>query len=142
MTWWVYALLAALAAALTALLTKIGLRGLESDFAAFLRTAMILLLLALWVQATGKWQPLAQVTRAQWLFLGGSAVAAALSWLFYFKALQIGQVANVAAVDKLSVVLVALFGVLLLGERLAWQEWLGVGLISSGALLLVIGKVG
>ena len=138
MTWLFYALLAALFAALTAIFAKIGLHGIDSDFATFIRTVMIVFIVALWVSYLGKWQPLAQITHRQWLFLFLSAAATGFSWLFYFKALQTGSAAHVAPVDKLSVVFVALFAVTFLGERLNAREWLGIALIVGGIVLLTL----
>ena len=119
MNWFFYALLSALFAALTAIFAKTGLQGIDSDFATFIRTVMIVFIVALWVSYLGKWQPLATVGGKQWLFLGLSAAATGLSWLFYFKALQLGHASHVAPVDKLSVVFVALFAAAFLGERLS-----------------------
>ena len=86
----------------------------------------------------GKWQPLAAVGGRQWLFLALSAAATGLSWLFYFKALQLGQASHVAPVDKLSVVFVAFFSVMFLGERLRAREWLGIVLIVVGVICLAL----
>ncbi|WP_298293724.1 EamA family transporter [Thiomonas sp.] len=135
--WWFWALLAALAAALTAVFAKIGLEGVDSDFATLIRTLMVVALLALIVFATGKWtNPLALAPRT-WLFLALSALGTGASWLFYFRALQMGQAYQVAPVDKLSVVLVALLAVVFLGERPAPRDWAGIGLVTAGVALLV-----
>jgi len=135
--WWFWALLAALAAALTAVFAKIGLEGVDSDFATLIRTLMVVALLALIVFATGKWtNPLALAPRT-WLFLALSALGTGASWLFYFRALQMGQAYQVAPVDKLSVVLVALLAVVFLGERPAARDWAGIGLVTTGVALLV-----
>ena len=136
MSWLFYALLAALFAALTAIFAKIGLQGIDSDFATLIRTVMIVFIVTLWISHLGKWQPLAGITGKQWLFLFLSAAATGFSWLFYFKALQIGNAAQVAPIDKLSVVLVTVFGVVFLGERLSGTNWLGVCLIAAGAVLV------
>ena len=117
MSWLFFALLSALFAALTAIFAKLGLQGLDSDFATFIRTLFIVAIVALWLSFLGKWQSPATVSGRQWLFLALSAAATGLSWLFYFKALQLGQAAHVAPVDKLSVVFVAIFAVTFLGER-------------------------
>lgn len=138
MSWFYYALLSAVFAALTAIFAKIGLQGINSDFATFIRSLMIVFIIALWLSYLGKWQPVSSISAKQWLFLFCSAAATGFSWLFYFKALQIGQAAQVAPVDKLSVVFVALFAVLFLGERLTWRECLGVMLIVCGVILLSI----
>jgi membrane protein len=138
MSWLFFALLSALFAALTAVFAKLGLQGLDSDFATFIRTLFIVGIVALWVSFLGKWQPLAAVGGRQWLFLALSAAATGLSWLFYFKALQLGQASHVAPVDKLSVVFVALFSVTFLGERLSTREWLGIVLIVVGVICLAL----
>ena len=138
MSWLFFALLSALFAALTAVFAKLGLQGLDSDFATFIRTLFIVGIVALWVSFLGKWQPLAVVGGRQWLFLALSAAATGLSWLFYFKALQLGQASHVAPVDKLSVVFVALFSVTFLGERLSAREWLGIVLIVVGVICLAL----
>ena len=102
---------------------------------------MIVFVLALWVSYLGKWQPLATVGGRQWLFLGLSAAATGLSWLFYFKALQLGHASHVAPVDKLSVVFVAFFAAAFLGERLSAREWLGITLIVAGVICIVLKPV-
>jgi bacterial/archaeal transporter family protein len=134
--WLPWALLSAAFAALTAIFAKIGLDGVDSDFATLLRTVVIVLTLSTLVYTTGKWQsPLALPPRsAAFLVLSGLATGA--SWLCYFRALKLGDASKVAPVDKLSVVLVALFGVALLGERPALREWLGISLVGAGVVLL------
>lgn len=137
-SWLFFALLSAVFAALTAIFAKIGLEGLDSDFATFIRTVFIVGIVALWVSFLGKWQSPATVGGRQWLFLALSATATGLSWLFYFKALQLGQAAHVAPVDKLSVVFVAFFAVAFLGERLSAREWFGIALIVCGVVCLTL----
>jgi transporter family protein len=95
-----------------------------------------LVLLAAIVVATGQWQPLGSITARSYLFLTLSALATGGSWLFYFRALKLGDAARVAPIDKLSVVLVAIFGAAFLGERLSALNWFGVFLIAAGALLV------
>jgi transporter family protein len=137
LNWAGWALLSALFAALTALFAKIGLRGVDSDLATLVRTALILVLLAVWVGLTGKWSsPLAWPGRT-WLFIVLSALATGASWVCYFRALQLGKASQVAPVDKLSVVLVALLAFAFLRERPAPREWLGLLLVTGGVLLLV-----
>lgn len=138
MSWLFFALLSAVFAALTAIFAKIGLEGLDSDFATFIRTVFIVGIVALWVSFLGKWQSPATVGGKQWLFLALSATATGLSWLFYFKALRLGQAAHVAPVDKLSVVFVAFFAVAFLGERLNAREWFGIALIVCGVVCLTL----
>lgn len=136
LSWPFWALLSAAFAALTAVLAKVGVQGVGSDFATFVRTVVILGATAGILAATGGWQPLATVPGRSWLFLVLSGLATGASWLCYFRALQLGDAARVAPLDKLSVVLVALFGATFLGERLAPANWLGVALVAMGAVLV------
>src|SRR5262249_26034960 len=135
-SWQFWAVLSAAFAALTAIFAKVGVANINADFATLLRTVVILLALAGVVLSTGQWQPLGTVSARTYLFLGLSGLATGASWLCYFRALQIGDAALVAPIDKLSVVLVAVFGVAFLGERLSSLNWLGVGLIAAGAVLV------
>jgi bacterial/archaeal transporter family protein len=135
-TWQLWAILSAAFAALTAIFAKVGVENINSDFATFIRTTIILLVLWLIVIGTHRWQPLSSVSPRTYLFLAFSGLATGGSWLCYFRALQLGDAARVAPIDKLSVVLVALFGVTFLGERLTLPNWLGVALIGAGAILV------
>lgn len=135
-SWQFWAVLSAAFAALTAIFAKIGIENVNSDFATLIRTIVILLVLAGIVLGTGQWQPLGSVAARTYLFLALSGLATGASWLCYFRALQLGDAALVAPIDKLSVVLVALFGVVFLGERLSTLNWLGVSLIAVGAILV------
>lgn len=136
--WLPWALLSAAFAALTAIFAKLGLQQVDADLAMLLRTIAIVAVLGLFVAATGKWSnPLALPGRTLlWLLL--SALATGASWLCYFRALQRGPTSQVAPVDKLSVVLVAVFAFAFLHERLAWREWLGVAMIGGGVLLMAL----
>lgn len=136
--WLPWALLSAVFAALTAIFAKLGLQGIDSDLAMLLRTAIIVVVTAMFVAATGKWRNPLQLPATTVGCLALSALATGASWLCYFRALQRGPAAQVAPVDKLSVVLVALFAVAFLHERLAWREWLGVAMIAGGVLLMAI----
>lgn len=136
LSWQFWALLSAGFAALTAIFTKIGIENVNSDFATFIRTIVILLAAALMVYITGNWQSPATVTPRTWHFLILSGLATGASWICYFRALKIGDAARVAPIDKLSVVFVAVFAVLFLGERLSLPNWLGVILIGCGAVLV------
>ena len=136
--WLFWALLSAVFAALTAIFAKIGIANIDSDFATLIRTVVILIVLAGIVFAMGKAQPLDTISGKTWLFLVLSGLATGASWLAYFRALKIGKASEVAPVDKLSVVLVAVFGMLFLGERLTLQGWVGVGLVTAGAVTLVV----
>lgn len=135
-TWQFWAVLSAIFAALTAVFAKVGVEGVNSDLATFIRTAIILSVLAAMVTMLGKWQPLGEISSRTYLFLLLSGLATGGSWLCYFRALKIGDAARVAPIDKLSVVLVALFSVVFLGERLTLPNWTGVILIGAGAILI------
>jgi transporter family protein len=135
-SWVFWALLSAGFAALTAIFAKIGIENVNSDFATFIRTIVILLAAGLIVYATGNWQQPSSVSGKTWLFLVLSGLATGASWICYFRALKLGDAARVAPIDKLSVVFVAVFAVLFLGERLALPNWLGVILIACGAVLV------
>ena len=137
-TWQFWAGLSAIFAALTAIFAKIGIQDIGSDFATFIRTIVILIAFTGILWGLGEFQPLSSVTPKTWLFLVLSGLATGASWLCYFRALQLGQASQVAPIDKLSVVLVAIFGVLVLGERLSPQHWLGVALVGAGAILVAI----
>jgi len=134
--WLGWALLSAVFAALTAVFAKIGLERIDSDFATLIRTVVVVLALGGLVAATGKWQSLADIPPRSGLFLVLSALATGASWVCYFRALQIGEASKVAPVDKLSVVLVAVFAVAFLGERPALRDWLAIALVGAGVLLL------
>jgi transporter family protein len=132
--WW--ALLSAVFAALTAIFAKIGLEGIDSDYATLLRTSVIIVVLGLLVAATGKWRNPATLPSRSGLFLVLSGLATGASWVCYFRALKIGQASRVAPIDKLSVLLVAIFAVVILGERPSFREWLGIACVGGGVLLL------
>lgn len=135
-SWQVWALLAAVFAALTAIFAKVGVEAVNSDFATFVRTVVIVVVLAGLLLATGQWQPPGTVPGRTWLFLTLSGLATGASWLCYFRALKLGDAARVAPLDKLGVVLVAVFGAAFLGERLSAANWAGVALIAAGAVLV------
>lgn len=134
--WFFWAALSACFAALTAIFAKIGLHGVDSDFATLIRTVIIVFLLAAFVSYTGRWSDPRNLPPRTLLFLGLSALATGASWLCYFRALQMGEASKVAPVDKFSLVLVALFAFIFLGERPSTREWLGIGLVAGGVLLL------
>ena len=136
--WLPWALLSALFAALTAIFAKIGLEGVDADFATLLRTLVIALLLGAFVYTTGKWQGLSVVAGRSGLFLVLSALATGASWVCYYRALKLGDAVKVAPIDKLSVVLVAIFAVAVLGERPAPRDWLGITLVAAGVILLAL----
>lgn len=134
--WFTWALLSAAFAALTAIFAKVGLEGIDSDFATLLRTAVILVVLAGIVFATGKWQDPFGLEPKSVLFLVLSGLATGASWVCYFRALKAGDASKVAPVDKLSVVLVALFATAFLKERPSPREWVGIGLVGVGVVIL------
>ena len=136
LSWQFWALLSATFAALTAIFAKVGIEQINSDFATFIRTIVILFVLGGILIGTGQWQPPSSVSGRTYLFLALSGLATGASWLCYFRALKLGDAARVAPLDKLSVVLVALFGVLFLGEKLAMPNWIGIALIATGAVLV------
>jgi len=135
-TWLPWALLSAVFAALTAIFAKVGLEGIDSDYATLIRTFVIVLILGALVYATGKWRSPSEIPARSGTFLVLSALATGASWVCYFRALKLGDASRVAPVDKLSVVLVAVFAVLFLGERPEGRDWLGIGLVGAGVLLL------
>lgn len=136
-SWQGWALLSAIFAALTAIFAKVGMQTIDSDFATFVRTIIILAALSLFLMVTGRLEP-QPLTGKALAFLVLSGLATGASWLCYFRALSLGQAAEVAPVEKLSVVLVAVFGVVFLSEQLSLRAWLGVGLITSGVVLIAI----
>lgn len=137
-SWLPWALLSALFAALTAIFAKVGIRGVDSDLATLVRTGIVLVLLAGFVMGAGKWTNPLNLSGKTWLFLGLSGLATGASWVCYFRALQLGQATKVAPVDKLSLVLVALFAVAFLGERPSLRDWAGIALVAAGVLLLAL----
>jgi transporter family protein len=139
MSWLFWSLLSALFAAVTAILAKIGVAGIDSNLATAIRTIVIVLFAWAIVAATYSKGEIAKVTPRGWLFLALSGVATGLSWLCYFRALQLGPASKVAPVDKLSVVFVILFAAAFLGERLSALKMTGGLLIAAGAITLVFG---
>lgn len=135
--WRYYAILSALFAALTAIFAKIGVKNVNSDLATAIRTLVVLVLAWGIVYFRGGLNTAYLLTRNNYIFLILSGLAAGLSWIFYFKALQSGSVAQVAAVDKLSVAIAILLSVLFLGEALTWKMALGAALIISGTLVMI-----
>jgi bacterial/archaeal transporter family protein len=136
--WFTWALLSAVFAALTAIFAKIGLEGVDSDLATLIRTIVILIVLGGFISYTGKYQNPFELHSKTWIFLVLSGLATGASWVCYFRALKIGDASKVAPVDKLSLLLVALFAVLFLGERPVAREWLGILLIGAGVIILAL----
>jgi len=135
-SWLFWALLSAAFAALTAIFAKIGLEGIDSDLATLIRTVVIIVVLAGFVYFAGKWSNPFNFTSRSWLFLVLSGLATGASWVCYFRALKLGDVAKVAPVDKFSILLVVMFAVLFLGERPSGREWAGIAMIGAGVLTL------
>ena len=138
-SWRFWAILSAVFAAMTAILAKVGVSGVQSDVATLVRTIVIVLFAAAIVAATGQGAALGQISGRSLVFLILSGLATGASWLCYFRALSLGEAARVAPLDKLSVVLVAILGASLLGETLSAAAWAGVVLIAAGAALVASG---
>ena len=136
--WWWYALLSAVFAALTAVLAKVGIKGVNSDLATAIRTVVILVVAWGIVLARDQVGDIWHLGPRTWLFLGLSGVATGLSWIFYFKALQMGKVSQVAPVDKLSVAIAIVLSVIFLGETVTLKAALGAVLIIGGTLVLIL----
>ena len=134
--WFYWAICSAVFASLTAIFAKIGLQGVDSDLATLVRTFVIIIVLSGFVAYAGKWQNPLQLSAKTWLFLILSGLATGASWVCYFRALKIGEASKVAPVDKLSLLLVALFAVIFLNERPSIREWLGISLVGLGVLIL------
>jgi transporter family protein len=129
-------LLSAVFAALTAIFAKIGVEDINSDLATLIRTVVVLFSLALILFASGQFNQIGPISTKSWIFLVLSGLGTGASWICYFRALKLGPATLVAPIDKLSVVLVALFGVVFLGERPSLNGWLGIALIAAGAVLI------
>ena len=134
-SWVFWALLSAVFAAMTAILGKVGVSGVDPDFATLIRVVVILGVAIVLVTARGVAQPLNALPSNTLVFLGLSGLATGASWLCYYRALSLGQAAQVAPVDKLSIVMVAVLGVAFLGEALSFRNWLGIAMIGGGAVL-------
>lgn len=134
--WVFWSLLAAVFAAATAILAKVGVRETPSDLATLVRTLVVVAFAGLIAIATGQWRGVGELAPRTWLFLTLSGLATGASWLCYFRALKLGDAARVAPLDKLSVVLVAVLGTAFLGEQLSLKNWLGVAMIAGGAVLV------
>jgi transporter family protein len=135
MNWFVWALLSALFAGVTAILAKVGVQNVSSNLATAIRTVVIFIF-AWSVALLTRHQPIASLGKRTWLFLILSGLATGLSWLCYFRALQLGEASQVAPVDKLSVVIAIALAAIFLHERVTWVHWLGGLLIVSGSIIL------
>jgi len=137
-SWQFWALLSAVFAALTALFAKVGVEAIPADLATFIRTLIVVGVLAVILAASGQFQSPATISGRTYLFLALSGLATGASWLCYFRALKLGDAARVAPVDKLSIVLVAVFAAIFLGEKLSAVNWLGVALCTAGIVLVAV----
>jgi len=134
--WFFWALLSAVFAALTATFAKVGLQGVDSDLATLVRTFVIMAVLIVFVHVTRKWNNPFQLSSRTWLFLVLSGLATGAPWVCSFRALKIGAASKVAPVDKLSLLLVAVFAFLFLNERPSVREWVGILMVGAGVLVL------
>jgi transporter family protein len=137
-SWLLFALGSAFFAALTALFGKLGVTGINSNLATFIRTIVILLVTAGILSLRGEWSRVDSLPVRSWVFLVLSGIATGLSWLCYYRALQLGPVSKVAPIDKLSVAIAMLLGVLVLGEQVSWPLAIGGGLIVAGAVVIAV----
>ena len=137
-SWLLWAGASAVFAAVTAILAKLGVEGVNSNLATAVRTGVVLLFAWTIVFSTGGAGEVRLLGARTWLFLGLSGLATGLSWLCYFRALQLGQASQVAPIDKLSVVITLALAALFLGEKLTWHEWLGGSLIVAGAVVIAL----
>jgi transporter family protein len=136
--WLLWALLSAVCAALTAILAKVGVQGVDPDLATLVRTAVVIIALSCFVFATGKWQNPASLSGRTLMFLALSGLATGASWVCYFRALKFGDASKVAPIDKFSVVLVAIFAFVFLAERPSVGDWIGICLIAGGVVLIAV----
>ena len=136
--WLIWAILSAVFAALTGLFAKVGIQGVNPDYATLLCTMMLVVILMPLVMFTGKWSNPFALSSRVWIFLALSALATGASWICYYRALKLGDVAQVVPVDKASIVLAVVFAVAFLRERPSVQEWFGIGLITAGVLTMVV----
>ena len=136
--WWIYALLSALFAALTAIFAKIGIKDVDTNLATAVRTVVVMVLAWTITFLRGGTSSIALLTKSNILFLVISGLATGLSWIFYFKALQLGNVSQVAPIDKLSVVLVVIFSFIFLGEPMNLKTIAGVACITIGTIIIIL----
>ena len=137
-SWQLWAVFSAAFAALTAIFAKLGVENISSDLATFIRTIVVVCVLGVIVYATKQFENPAAISGRTYLFLLLSGLGTGASWLCYFRALQLGNASQVAPIDKLSVVLVAIFGTIFLGESLTALNWLGVLLVAIGGILVAL----
>lgn len=136
MNWLYWAFLSAFFAALTAIFAKIGIQNVDSDLATLVRTFIIIIVLSAFVWFAGKWSSPFVLSSKTWFFLGLSGLATGASWVCYFRALKFGDASKVAPIDKLSLVLVAVFAFTFLGERPTVREWVGIAMVAAGVFVI------
>jgi len=137
-SWFFWAILSAIFAALTTIFAKVGIQNVESDLATLIRTAVVFLLLGMFVYFSGKLTNPFDISRHTWLFLCLSGLATGASWLCFYRALKIGDAAKVLVIDKFSIVLVTIFALIFLGEKVLLKDWLGVCFVSIGLILIAM----
>jgi transporter family protein len=137
-SWIFWAALSAVFAALTTIFAKVGIQNVDSDIATLIRTAFVFLLLTLFVYFSGKFSPSITITKNTWVFLGLSGLATCASWICFYRALQIGDASKVIVIDKFSIVLVAIFAVIFLGEKTLLKDWIGITLVTTGLILIAL----
>ena len=137
-SWIFWASLSAVFAALTTIFAKVGIQNVDSDIATLIRTAFVFLLLTLFVYFSGKFSPSITITKNTWVFLGLSGLATCASWICFYRALQIGDASKVIVIDKFSIVLVAIFAVIFLGEKTLIKDWIVITLVTTGLILIAL----
>jgi len=137
-SWIFWASLSAVFAALTTIFAKVGIQNVDSDIATLIRTAFVFLLLTLFIYFSGKFSPSITITKNTWVFLGLSGLATCASWICFYRALQIGDASKVIVIDKFSIVLVAIFAVIFLGEKTLMKDWIGITLVTTGLILIAL----
>jgi transporter family protein len=137
-SWIFWAALSAVFAALTTIFAKVGIQNVDSDIATFIRTAFVFLLLTLFVYFQGKFSTSITITKNTWAFLGLSGLATCASWICFYRALQIGDASKVIVIDKFSIVLVAIFAVIFLGEKTLIKDWIGILFVTAGLILIAL----
>jgi len=137
-SWIFWAALSAVFAALTTIFAKVVIQNVDSDVANLIRTAFVFLLLTLFVYFSGKFSPSITITKNTWVFLGLSGLATCASWICFYRALQIGDASKVIVIDKFSIVLVAIFAVIFLGEKTLMKDWIGITLVTTGLILIAL----
>ncbi len=135
-SWIFWAISSAIFAALTTIFAKVGIQGIDSDLATLIRTAIVLLLLTLFVHFTGKWVNPFNLSKYNWVFLALSGLATCASWICFYRALQIGEASKVLVVDKFSIVIVAILAFVFLGEKPLTKDWLGIALVACGLMVI------